>query len=103
MKKIILYTAFIFLFINAVSKLGAQDTLLKKATRIEKATITGKLTDVKTGEPVAAASIYFPDLRAGAASNSQGVYPISNISRGHYLVEVSHLGFSSIIETIELT
>jgi len=103
MKKIILYTAFIFLSINAVSKLGAQDTLLKRATRIEKATITGKVTDVKTGEPVAGASIYFPDLRAGAASNSQGVYTISNISRGHYLVEVSHLGFSSIIETIELT
>jgi len=102
MKKNILYTAFIFLFTSTVFKLSAQDTLVKKATRIERVTITGKITDLKTGEPLAGASIYFPDLRAGAASNTKGAYTISNISRGHYLVEVSHLGYSSIIETIEL-
>jgi iron complex outermembrane receptor protein len=103
MKKIILYTASTFLFIGTVFKLSAQDSSIKKTMRFEKVSITGKITDLKTGEPLTGASIYFPDLRAGAASNNQGVYTISNISRGHYLVEVTHLGYSSIIENIELT
>lgn len=64
--------------------------------------LSGKVTDVKTGEPLAGATIYFPDLRTGAASNAEGIYTINNVSGGRYLVEVSHLGYSSIIETIEL-
>jgi iron complex outermembrane receptor protein len=103
MKKIILYTASTFLFISTVFKLSAQDSSVKKTMRFEKVTITGKIIDSKTGEALAGASIYFPDLRTGAATNNQGVYTISNISRGHYLVEVSHLGYSSIIENMELS
>jgi iron complex outermembrane receptor protein len=66
-----------------------------------KISLTGKVTDAKTGEPLAGATIYFPDLRTGAACNSEGVYTISNIASGKYLVEVSHLGYASVIETIE--
>jgi iron complex outermembrane receptor protein len=66
-----------------------------------KISLTGKVTDAKTGEALAGASVYFPDLRTGAACNHEGIYVISNISAGKYLVEVSHLGYSSVIETIE--
>jgi len=103
MEKIILHTAPIILFIITISQLHAQDSSARRTARFEKVTISGKVTDSKTGEALAGVSIYFPDLRTGAASNSQGVYNISNISRGQHLVEVSHLGYSSIIETIELT
>ncbi len=67
-----------------------------------KLSLTGKVSDAKTGEPLAGASIYFPDLRAGAACNSGGVYIISNIAAGKYLVEVSHLGYASLNETVEI-
>lgn len=69
----------------------------------QKATITGKVTDAVTGEPLVGASVYFSDLRTGAASAADGVYLISNISTGRYLVEVSHLGYTSVIETIDLS
>jgi iron complex outermembrane receptor protein len=69
----------------------------------QKATLKGKITDAKTGEPLAGASIYFSDLKTGGATDNNGVYTINNISRGHYIVEVSHLGYSSIIESIELS
>ncbi|MER3498886.1 MAG: TonB-dependent receptor [Chitinophagaceae bacterium] len=70
--------------------------------QILKSSLTGKVTDAKTGEPLAGASVYFPDLRTGAATNSQGIYTITNISRGRYSVEVSHLGYATIIEVIEI-
>jgi iron complex outermembrane receptor protein len=69
----------------------------------QKATLKGKITDAKTGEPLAGVSIYFSDLKTGGATDNNGVYTINNISRGHYIVEVSHLGYSSIIESIELS
>lgn len=63
-------------------------------------TLSGKITDTKTGEPLSGVSVYFPDLRKGTASNAEGLYTIANMSTGKYLVEVSHLGYTSIIETI---
>lgn len=67
-----------------------------------KLTLSGKVTDAKTGEPLAGATIYFPDLRKGVACSEEGTFTITTIAAGKYLVEVSHLGYSSIVETIEL-
>lgn len=69
----------------------------------EKNIITGKITDSKTNEPLPGASVYFPDLRKGAACNNHGVYSISNIASGKYLAEISHLGYSSIVETVTIS
>jgi iron complex outermembrane receptor protein len=69
---------------------------------IVRVTLTGKVKDAKSGELLAGASVYIPDLRTGAICNKEGVYTISNISAGKYLIEVSHLGYSSLIETIEI-
>ncbi len=68
-----------------------------------KTAITGKVTDAKTGEPLVGASVYFPDFRNGAVCNNEGVYIISGIAVGKHLVEVSHLGYSSFIETVVVT
>lgn len=68
----------------------------------DKLVFSGKITDAKTGEPLAGATIYFPDLRTGAASNNEGVYTLSTVASGKYLVEISHLGYSSLVQTIEL-
>jgi iron complex outermembrane recepter protein len=64
-------------------------------------TFTGKITDAKTGAPLVGASIYFSDLRRGTASGNDGTYTIANISQGRFLVEVSYLGYSSIVATID--
>ncbi len=66
-----------------------------------KITLTGRVTDAKTGEVLAGASVYFPDLRTGAVCNNDGKYVISSFSAGKFLVEVSHLGYSSVIELID--
>ncbi len=63
---------------------------------------TGKVTDAKTGEVLAGASIQFPDLKVGSTTNQQGVYKLQNIPSGKYLVEVSFTGYASIVESIIL-
>lgn len=68
-----------------------------------KVSFTGKVTDAKTGEPLAGATILFPDLKTGGATNQQGVYRLQNVAPGKYLVEVSFAGYASLVETIDLT
>ena len=73
------------------------------ATDIENVVLSGKITDAKTGEPLAGASVYLPDLKTGTAANRQGEYIIRNIPKGRYLLEVSFLGYASYTETVDLT
>jgi iron complex outermembrane receptor protein len=76
---------------------------LINASAQTKLSLTGKITDIKTGEGLAGASLYFPDLRTGGVADAKGVYKIQNIPKGKYLLEITYLGYSSVIETIELT
>jgi iron complex outermembrane receptor protein len=87
-KKTVLFVTLIFFWGNIFSQ--------------SKYSFSGKITDARTGAPLAGASIYFADLRTGAASNNEGVYNLSTIPAGKYLVEITHLGYSSIVENIEL-
>jgi iron complex outermembrane receptor protein len=87
--KYILFFTFLFLVVNA----SAQTKL----------SMSGKISDAKTGDPLAGASIYFPDLRIGGAADDKGVYKIQNIPQGKYLLEITYLGYSSIVETVEVT
>lgn len=85
--------------------LQAQDTSAKvsgKQFRAERVFLSGKIKNAQTGEFLGSASIYFPDLRIGGISDTSGLYTIKNLPQGKFLVEVSFLGFSSIVETIDL-
>jgi iron complex outermembrane receptor protein len=63
-------------------------------------TFSGEVTDVKTGLPIQGASVYFTDIRMGCSTDANGGFVISNISEGMHLVEVSHIGYSTIAENI---
>ena len=68
-----------------------------------KSTLTGKITDEKTGLPLPNASIRIHDVNRDAIANEKGDYKTSFISPGNYLVEVSHVGYGSIVETITIS
>jgi iron complex outermembrane recepter protein len=67
-----------------------------------KVAISGKVADVKTSLPLAGASIYFPDLKLGTTTNSEGYYKLQHISQGRHLIEISYTGYASIIESIDI-
>jgi iron complex outermembrane recepter protein len=99
MKNITLYIAFLLTGISNTLNLSAQQLSSNKSVKV---TLSGKITDAKSGEPLSGASVYFPDLRIGGISDDKGLYKIQNIPGGKYLLEISYLGYSSIVETIDL-
>ena len=65
-------------------------------------TFSGKITDAKTGAPIEAASIYISDIKSGTASDASGKFIIKNIPPGKHLIEISHIGYTSVIESIDI-
>ena len=65
--------------------------------------ITGKITDKETGENMPGVTVYIPDLKTGAVSGIDGVYQISNLPETKVIVQVSFLGYKTIIDKIDLS
>ena len=62
--------------------------------------LTGKITDERTGAPLAGATIHIHDINRNAVANDSGEYKTSFIPSGSYLAEVSYVGHASIVERI---
>ncbi|MBC7721141.1 MAG: TonB-dependent receptor [Pedobacter sp.] len=67
-----------------------------------KGTLKGTITDAKTGKPLPGAAIFLHDAKVGVTSNADGNYSIANIPSGNHLIEVSYIGYSTIIETVDI-
>ncbi|OFY86505.1 MAG: TonB-dependent receptor [Bacteroidetes bacterium RIFCSPLOWO2_12_FULL_35_15] len=75
----------------------------KNTLSFQKKTLSGKITDKKTGEPLPGVSIYITDLKTGTTSGTDGTYKIENLPQSRVLVQVSFIGYKLIIETIDLS
>ncbi len=64
--------------------------------------ITGNIKDANTLEAITGVSIYIADLKTGTSSNDKGNYQIANIRSGNYYLEISYLGYKSIIFQINI-
>ena len=70
--------------------------------RAERSILTGKITDMKTGEPIAGATIFIHETRMGAAAGADGSFKTSFIPSGRYLVEISSIGYKTLIESVDI-
>ncbi len=68
-----------------------------------KKTLSGRITDKKTGESFPGVSIYIPDLKTGTISNADGTYKIENLPQTILLVQVQCIGYKLISEKIDLS
>ena len=58
--------------------------------------ISGKVTDLQTGEPLIGANIIVVGTSFGAATDVSGEYTISNLDAGVYEVKASYLGYKTV-------
>jgi iron complex outermembrane recepter protein len=65
--------------------------------------LSGKVTDAKTGEPLAGAMIVLSDSRTGTTSDSSGYFSLKNIPLGHTIVEISYSGYKTLVEHLDIT
>lgn len=63
--------------------------------------LQGKVTD-KNGEPIIGVSIYIPELKAGAITNTDGIYRIENLPQRKVFMQISSVGYNMIAENIDL-
>jgi iron complex outermembrane recepter protein len=64
--------------------------------------LSGRVTDLKTGEPVAGATIFFPEIEKGSYSDKNGYYNFPDLPLIKAIIQVSCLGYRSAVETIDL-
>ncbi|SDB93102.1 TonB-dependent receptor [Williamwhitmania taraxaci] len=62
--------------------------------------LLGKITDATTGEMLPGVNIYIPDLQVGTITDSNGSYRLNNIPTGKQLVQVSYVGYETIVFTL---
>ncbi len=65
--------------------------------------LSGKITDSKTGEPLPGVSVYLPDYKTGTISHSDGTYRLDKLPKTNVLVQVSLLGYKMLAENIDLS
>ena len=67
----------------------------------EKVTVSGTVYDNINNETLIGVSVYFPELKAGTTTNEYGFYSIT-IPKGTYKMQISYLGYATILESISL-
>jgi iron complex outermembrane receptor protein len=65
--------------------------------------LTGKITDSNTGEAIAGATVYIPELKKGDIADKDGVYSIENLPKTSVMVQVTFLGYKSVVQKIDLS
>lgn len=65
--------------------------------------LTGIITDKVTGETIIGATVYFPDLKTGTASDTSGVYKIINLPKTTTLLQVGFVGYKTIVRKVDLS
>lgn len=68
-----------------------------------KFSVTGVISDAKTGEALPGATIYFPDLKIGTISDDKGHFHITSVAEGKHLIEITYQGYATIIENINVS
>ena len=62
--------------------------------------LSGKITDAKTNEPLIGVTVYLPDLKTGAVTDGSGNYKVGHLPSGDFTVTISFLGYKTISEQV---
>ncbi|MDQ3047640.1 MAG: TonB-dependent receptor [Bacteroidota bacterium] len=67
-----------------------------------KTSLSGKITDKQTGEPIPGVTLYIPDLKTGAVSDAEGKFRINQLPQTTILLQITAIGYLTIVEKIDL-
>ncbi|MCF6356938.1 MAG: TonB-dependent receptor [Draconibacterium sp.] len=63
------------------------------STAQQKITVSGTVTNTKTGKPVLYANVAFPELGIGTSTNEKGEFIIHSVPAGTYTFKVTYIGY----------
>lgn len=62
--------------------------------------VTGKVSDAKTGSPLAGANVMIEGTHLGAAADAQGKYNIPNVPDGSYTIAAKMIGYENYRQAV---
>ena len=68
-----------------------------------KGSLSGKITDKKTGEVLPGVNIYFPDLKTGTTTDTDGNYKIDNLPQTKVSIQLSYISYRTVLATVDLS
>jgi len=78
-----------------------QMKVAEKKPESSTATLSGTITDSKTGEALIGTTLFIKELQAGTSANAFGFYSLT-VPKGRYEVTCSFVGYESVTSTIDL-
>ncbi len=88
----------LILFVLTIVGLAASPAMAGTVPPI--GSLSGKVSEKKSGAPLAGATVYIPDLKIGAVADSAGHYSFKSLPSGTYLVEVRFVGYKSVTQNV---
>lgn len=68
----------------------------------QKLSLSGRVLDSISGNPLPGATISLTEMRRNSLCGENGFFTFNNLSRGHYILEVSFSGYAGKVEHIDL-
>ncbi len=62
--------------------------------------VSGKVTDVDSGEPLPGVSVFVPELNRGTVTDLDGFYRLSNLPSRNITLQFSSIGFGTVVSKI---
>jgi iron complex outermembrane receptor protein len=103
MKRYYMMVVMLFCIATRSAAITAPRSLKSGWTSPGKTSLSGTVTDKKTGESIPGVTIYIPDLKTGTSTGINGKYRIDNLPQSKVLVQVNCIGYQTIVETIDLS
>ena len=98
MKSLIIVFATVLIMISGVLHAGNK----KKTVFVLKGTFYGRVTDAVSKAPLQGVSVYFSDIKTGSSTDANGNFNLKNLPEGKHLIEISHIGYTSVIEYVDI-
>lgn len=64
--------------------------------------LSGKVLDADTRQPLIGATVFFPDLKVGGVTGPDGAYQVKFLPKGTLLVEVRYIGYKTFTESVNV-
>ncbi|HEV2483104.1 MAG TPA: carboxypeptidase-like regulatory domain-containing protein, partial [Puia sp.] len=97
-----LHTFLILLSIGQLLSINGYSAVSKTTEPPGGGSLSGKVVEKGKGSPLEGASVYIPDLRAGAITDKDGSFKFNSLPSGTYLVEVRYVGYATVNQTVDL-
>ena len=95
--------SFCLLTMRAAAVLAMASLFGAPGLSAQTSTITGRVTETGTGEPLASAQVFIVELDLGALTQANGRYLLLNVPVGTHTVTVQRIGFREATATVLVT